>query len=254
MERYTLLRGQNLFWTCRDNESGLEISFLEGMFNDTQRINADNLHGIESPLQVPRLLTGMADWLAENYRCLVECNEDARAFAIRHLNVEAYWILMADLLNGHVLTDSDNNTALRAVMEDADESIYEKYELDPDTAIEVVSYLSADEAHEVFRIVDTFWRMQEEFSIDARAWARDVTWWPAFIPQDEDREPQTVEDFGRELCETRKDMEISLQELSHRSGVDIGLISKIENGKANPTLQNLLKIANAMGLSLFFGE
>lgn len=251
MERYTLHRGKNFMWTCKDAESGLEISFREGMFNDTQNINIENLKGIYDPMQIPRLLTGMADWLALHFDCIVSCNAVERGDAIRVLGVESYWRLLIDLLNGHMVTSEDDANALVAELEDADPSLFDKWNVDQESIMNCADSLSDEEAHEVFRAVDAFWQMQGMFDINLDEWVRDILWWPAFLPQ-ERREPQGMEDFGRELKETRQQLGISLQELSTRSGVDGGLISKIENGKANPTLQNLLKLANAMGTDLTF--
>ena len=251
MAKYTLQRGKNFEWSCTDNESGLVISFREGMFNDTQNINIDNLKGIDSPMAIPRLLTGMTDWLAQNFPCIVECNAVERGDAIRALMVEEYWKVLVTILNGHLLTNEDDDQALMAVLEDADDSVFDQWEVDRDEMIYCADSLGAMEAHEVFAIVDAFWQMQQEHDIDLREWARDLLWWPAFLPQ-ERREPQDAEAFGRELRETRQSLDITLQELAHRSGVDCGLISKIENGKVNPTLQNLLKLGNAMGVDLVF--
>lgn len=251
MEKYTLHRGKNFEWTCIDSESGLVITFREGMFNDTQNINIDNLRGVDSPLAIPHLLTSMTDWLVQNYPCITECNAVERADALRALMVEEYWKVLVDLLNGHVLDSQDDDNSLLAVLDDADDSVYDRWEVDRDEMTYCADNLTAAEAHEVFAIVDAYWQMQATYDIDLREWARDLLWWPAFLPQ-ERREPQDAEAFGRELRETRQSLDITLQELARRSGVDAGLISKIENGKVNPTLQNLLKIANAMGTDLVF--
>lgn len=251
MEKYTLQRSKNFMWSCTDNESGLVITFREGMFNDTQNINIDNLKGIESPMAIPSLLTGMTDWLAQNYPCITECNAVERGGAIRVLMVEEYWKVLADLLDGHMLDSLDDNQSLMAELEDGGEAIFEKWDVDRDEMIYCADQLGALEAYEVFAIVDAFWQMENEYDIDVDTWARDLLWWPAFLPQDR-REPQDAEAFGRELKETRQALDITLQELAKRSGVDAGLISKIENGKVNPTLQNILKIANAMGCDLVF--
>ena len=251
MERYTLQRGKNFMWTCKDSESGLEISFREGMFNDTQNINIENLKGIDSPLEIPRLLTGMTDWLAINHACIVTCNVVERGDAIRALSDESYWRLLVDLLNGHILTSDDDADALVAMLYDADFSLFQNWNVDHAAIISCVESLLDEEAYEVFSVVDAFWQMQDLFDINLDEWVRDILWWPAFIPQ-ERREPQDAEAFGKELKETRQSLGVSLQLLSERSGVDSALISKIENGKANPTLQNLLKLANAMGTDLTF--
>ena len=251
MAKYTLQRGKNFMWSCTDNESGLVITFREGMFNDTQNINIDNLRGIDSPMAIPSLLTGMTDWLAQNFPCIVECNAVERGDAIRALYREEYWKLLADILNGHMVTPEDDIEGLIAEMEDTPDATFEKWEVDRNELFYCVDHLHDIHAQEIFRIVDAFWQMQQEHDIDLREWARDLLWWPAFLPQ-ERREPQDAEAFGRELRETRQSLDITLQELARRSGVDTGLISKIENGKVNPTLQNLLKLGNAMGVDLVF--
>lgn len=251
MERYTLHRGKNFMWTCKDAESGLEISFREGMFNDTQNINIEHLKGVDNPMQIPHLLTGMTDWITLHFECIVNCNAIDRGDAIRVLANESYWRLFVDLLNGHMVTSEDDADSLISEIEDADYILFKKWGVDREGLINGVDFLSDEEAHEVFRVVDAFWQMQSMFNINIDEWVRDLLWWPAFIPQ-ERREPQSIESFGKELKETRQALDISLQELARRSGVDFGLISKIENGKANPTLQNLLKLANAMGTDLTF--
>ncbi len=43
---------------------------------------------------------------------------------------------------------------------------------------------------------------------------------------------------------------LTLQKLSNKSGVAVGYIADLENGKAlNPTLKTLNKIANALGVT-----
>lgn len=251
MERYTLHRGKNFMWTCKDALSGMEISFREGMFNETQNINIDHIKGIDNPLQMPSLLTGMSDWLSLHYDCILSCHIVERGDAIRTLSNESYWKLLCDILNGHIVTSQDDADALCAAVVDAEFPIYKKWEVEREELADCLERLLDKEAYEVFRIVDAFWQMQGDFNIDIDTWARDLLWWPAFIPQ-ERREPQSVESFGQELNDARQAVGLSITELSNRSGVDFGLISKIENGKANPTLQTLLKLANAMGTDLTF--
>lgn len=253
MEKYTLQPGKNLLWTCTDNESGLVITFREGLFNDSQIINIDNLKGVDSPMAIPRLLTGMTDWLAENHRNIIECNIEARCSAIYALNSEEFWKLLAELLNGHIVTDEDGRKELGAAVEDAEPQLFEKWGVDREELLYRIGGLVDCEAYEVFCLCRAFWEYHtdEWMQTGIDEWTRDLLWWSAFLPQ-ERREPQSAEDFGRELHYTRQSLDITLQELSQRSGVDAGLISKIENGKVNPTLQNLLKISNAMGCDIVF--
>lgn len=52
------------------------------------------------------------------------------------------------------------------------------------------------------------------------------------------------------FAEARKSRNISQVELSKRSGVIQADISRIENGKANPTMNVLERLANALGMKL----
>jgi predicted transcriptional regulator len=52
------------------------------------------------------------------------------------------------------------------------------------------------------------------------------------------------------LIEARKETGLSQKELSKRSGIHQGDISKLENGNANPSLKTLRKLADALGKDL----
>lgn len=52
------------------------------------------------------------------------------------------------------------------------------------------------------------------------------------------------------FAEARKARNISQIELSKRSGVIQADISRIENGKANPTMNVLERLANALGMKV----
>ena len=57
-------------------------------------------------------------------------------------------------------------------------------------------------------------------------------------------------EFEFSLIQARQSAGISQQELSAKSGITQSDISKIENGKANPSVRTLRKLANAMGKTL----
>ena len=48
----------------------------------------------------------------------------------------------------------------------------------------------------------------------------------------------------------RVEQKLTQQELSERSGVSQQLISKIENGKAQPSLRTITKLAEALSLDI----
>ena len=54
----------------------------------------------------------------------------------------------------------------------------------------------------------------------------------------------------RAVIDARKAMKLTQKELSERSGIDRGDISRIERGIANPTIKVLMKLASGMGMDL----
>ena len=52
------------------------------------------------------------------------------------------------------------------------------------------------------------------------------------------------------MIEARKTEGLTQKDLSIRSGIAQGDISKLENGNANPSIKTLQRLANAMGKSL----
>ena len=70
-----------------------------------------------------------------------------------------------------------------------------------------------------------------------------------------------IRKFGAIVAKTRKDKEMKLQELSQKSGVSIGVISDLENGKDKiPNLYTLIALAKTLEikndefLRIIFGE
>lgn len=60
------------------------------------------------------------------------------------------------------------------------------------------------------------------------------------------RAPTTT--FGATLRDDRRIMEVSLEQLAARSGLDISLLSRLESGERNPTRDSLPRICAALGL------
>jgi transcriptional regulator with XRE-family HTH domain len=56
--------------------------------------------------------------------------------------------------------------------------------------------------------------------------------------------------LGKNLKRIRTDKGISQGEIGRILGVDKGFVSNIENGKTNPTLATIAKIAKAIGVSV----
>jgi len=56
--------------------------------------------------------------------------------------------------------------------------------------------------------------------------------------------------IAERLLNHRKNKGLSIQQLSQRSGLSMGMISQIERGKTNPSLKSLEKLREALGLRL----
>ena len=59
-----------------------------------------------------------------------------------------------------------------------------------------------------------------------------------------------AERLGKNIKRIRTTKGISQGEISRRLNVDKSFISNIENGKTNPTLETIVKIAKAIGVSV----
>lgn len=62
--------------------------------------------------------------------------------------------------------------------------------------------------------------------------------------------PASNMDIGNAVLDARTNAEITQAELSRITGIDQGDISKIENGTANPSINTLKRIADALGVKL----
>jgi len=54
------------------------------------------------------------------------------------------------------------------------------------------------------------------------------------------------------IKERREMLQVTQETLAELSGVGLRTLKQFESGKGNPTLQTLVKLANALGLELFF--
>ncbi|MDF2666105.1 MAG: putative transcriptional regulator, partial [Microbacterium sp.] len=59
---------------------------------------------------------------------------------------------------------------------------------------------------------------------------------------------RTVETLGAAVRDARKRLGLSVQALSEKAGVSFGLVSQLERGLGNPSLQSLQRLAGALGI------
>lgn len=55
------------------------------------------------------------------------------------------------------------------------------------------------------------------------------------------------------IVRRRKTLKISQRELAELSGISLHSLSNLESGKGNPTLANLLKVADTLGVTITAG-
>ena len=60
------------------------------------------------------------------------------------------------------------------------------------------------------------------------------------------RSPQLLQALSRNIKKYRKELDLSQEKLALAAGVDRSYMSEIERGLANPTLDLLLKLSNAL--------
>lgn len=187
-ERFTLTSGKDLMWTVTDNENGIAIDFREGLFNESQEVKliAEFAYGDAS--RMARIMREIGDWMAEKHVEVALSDWRSRRSAIWKLSNEKFWLAMAAATNSLLLSDMDaEHAACMLCAEVCDWAEFEK-SVDLTAAEEenlkgVLSELTDEEAWEVFKILHVYWNYRTE-DIDMFQWALDVTWWPAWLPNE----------------------------------------------------------------------
>ncbi|MGP4845135.1 helix-turn-helix domain-containing protein [Marinobacter sp. 1Y8] len=54
--------------------------------------------------------------------------------------------------------------------------------------------------------------------------------------------------FGSNVRKTRKEKNLSQEELAHTSGLDRSYVGQVERGERNITLENIYKLAHGLGI------
>nr|DAE40352.1 MAG TPA: hypothetical protein [Bacteriophage sp.] len=187
-ERFELTSGKDLMWTVTDNESGIAIEFREGLFNETQKVNTPDSMQKCDAMKLARIMREIGAWMAVNHSEVVLCEWEDRRSAIWKLSNENYWLAMAAATNSLLLTDMDSGHAACMLYAEVcdwlemEKSVY-LTAAEEENLKGVLSELTDAEAWEVFKILHVYWNYRTE-DIDMFQWAMDVTWWPAWLPEE----------------------------------------------------------------------
>lgn len=197
-ERFELTSGKDLMWTVKDNESGITIDFREGLFNETQEVKLPADFAPGDVMKLARIMREIGDWMVENHVEVALSDWKARRSAIWKLSNEKYWLAMDAATNSLMLSDMDaEHAACMLCAEVCDWADFEK-NVDLTAAEEenlkgVLSELTDAEAWEVFKILHVYWNYRTE-DIDMFQWAMDVTWWPAWLPEELKETDEDIEE------------------------------------------------------------
>ena len=197
-ERFELTSGKDLKWKVTDNENGIAIEFREGLFNETQEVKLPADFAPDDVMKLARIMREIGDWMVENHVEVALSDWKARRSAIWKLSNEKYWLAMAAATNSLMLSDMDaEHAACMLCAEVCDWADFEK-NVDLTAAEEenlkgVLSELTDAEAWEVFKILHVYWNYRTE-DIGMFQWAMDVTWWPAWLPEELKETDEDIEE------------------------------------------------------------
>lgn len=59
-----------------------------------------------------------------------------------------------------------------------------------------------------------------------------------------------MDSIGEQIKQRRKSLKVTQRQLAELSGIGINTLTKIERGEANPSLKNLEKVLDTLGLVL----
>lgn len=63
-------------------------------------------------------------------------------------------------------------------------------------------------------------------------------------------EQKILKDFGRKLEKLRKAKKLSIRQFAYEADISVSYVQKLEAGISNPSYTSLLKIADALGVTL----
>ncbi len=187
MEKFELTAGDNMMWTVRDTESNVCLSFREGLFNDTQRIETPDTMTEEQALHLPTTLREMGDWMAKEHPEVALCHSAERCTAIWMLTNEKYWITLAAATNSLMVDFGEDTAAEFLCAEVTDyldcENVADLSAAEKSNLLGSLSMLSGRDAMEVVNIVYVYWHYLTDCK-GIETWARDLLWWPAWCPEE----------------------------------------------------------------------
>ena len=185
--KLSLTPGENMHWTITDQETGISMTFREGLFNGTLNVSIpDSMMtvGEDPTMRIAHIMREIGDHMGTEYYSLCTSIVEARCKAIWHLPHPSWWVAIASACINleHDYALSMTSSDLLAEVDDY---------LDQETpshwsAAESVNLLGAlgmltdEETHEVMCAVTAYWEHWYPSGEDIWHWAEDMIWWPSW--------------------------------------------------------------------------
>ena len=185
--KFSLVQGDNMHWTITDKETGISMTFREGLFNGTPNVSIpDSMMrvGEDPTMRIAHIMREIGDYMGTELYSLCISNVEARCEAIWHLPHPSWLVAIASACINleHDYALSLTSSDLLAEVDDY---------LDTETpsrwsAAETVNLLGAlsmltdEEAHEVMCAVTAYWGHRYPSGEDIWHWADEMIWWPSW--------------------------------------------------------------------------
>lgn len=187
--QYEVVALDDLMWKVTDTYHHISVTFWEGLFNQTQKVETPTKMSQDDMLALPKWLRELGDYVALNHADEALCKDgDARIEAINALGKEKFLITIAAALNG-VWTDNsiEDGDPIAAMLSAEVEDYISDYQApwldeaeDKGALLGILEEFTDEEANEVMTFVRAFWNSNR----DVNKWAHDLLWWPAWVPAD----------------------------------------------------------------------
>ena len=182
-----LAPGEHMHWTITDNETGISMTFREGLFNGTLSVSIPESMmnvGEDPTMRIAHIMREIGDHMGTVYYSLCTSIVEARCKAIWHLPHPSWWVAIAsaciNLVHDYALsmTSSDLLAEVDDYLDQETPSHWSAAE--SVNLLGALSMLTDEEVHEVMCAVTAYWEHRYPSGEDIWHWAEDMIWWPSW--------------------------------------------------------------------------
>ena len=185
--KFSLVPGDHMHWTITDNETGISMTFREGLFNGTLNVSIPESMmrvGEDPTMHIAHIMREIGDYLGTGYYSLCTSIVEARCKAIWHLPHPSWWVAIAsaciNLEHDYALslTSSDLIAEVDDYLDTETPSRWSAAETF--NLLGALSMLTDDETHEVMCAVTAYLEHWYPSGEDIWHWAEEMIWWPSW--------------------------------------------------------------------------